>query len=113
MNFQRFSSLFATVAIAALLVATGYCLWQLWELRQEHKQLLQIEAMTRQRLNEQQDALRENERKLERLRTDAAYVELVMRQRLGYAKPGELIFRFENTETQNPLIGTGSLPPLR
>ena len=32
---------------------------------------------------------------LKRLRTDHAYVEKVIRRKLGYAKPEEYIFRFE------------------
>jgi cell division protein FtsB len=32
---------------------------------------------------------------LERLRSDPAYVEMVIRRRMGYAKPDEFIFRFE------------------
>jgi cell division protein FtsB len=33
---------------------------------------------------------------LERLRTDPAYVEKVIRRKLGYARPEEYVFRFEN-----------------
>jgi cell division protein FtsB len=32
---------------------------------------------------------------LHRLRTDPAYVEMKIRQRLGYARPEEFIFRFD------------------
>ena len=39
--------------------------------------------------------LREQQRTLERLRTDPDFVEKIIRQRLGYAKPGDLIFRFD------------------
>jgi len=38
--------------------------------------------------------LREQEIVLERLRSDPAYVEKVIRRRLGYAKPDEFVFRF-------------------
>ena len=32
---------------------------------------------------------------VERLRTDPAFVEMKIRQRLGYARPDEFIFRFD------------------
>ena len=37
----------------------------------------------------------EQEKILQRLRTDPAYVERVIRRKLGYAKPDEYIFRFD------------------
>ncbi|MBP9914392.1 MAG: septum formation initiator family protein, partial [Opitutaceae bacterium] len=33
---------------------------------------------------------------LDRLRNDPEYVEKVIRRRVGYAKPDEFIFRFED-----------------
>jgi cell division protein FtsB len=63
--------------------------------RREYQLLLLSEAQSRRRLLEAQQKLREQERILERLRNDPAYVEMVIRRRLGYAKPDEMIFRFE------------------
>lgn len=37
----------------------------------------------------------EQKQMLDRLRHDPAYVERVIRERLGYARPDELVFRFE------------------
>jgi len=48
------------------------------------------------KLAEAREKLREQERILERLRTDPAYVEKVIRRRMFYAKPDEYIFRFED-----------------
>ncbi len=62
----------------------------------EYARMLQIEAQTRQRLAEIEVRLAEQETVLERLRNDPAYVELVIRRRLGYAKPEEFIFRFQD-----------------
>jgi cell division protein DivIC len=39
--------------------------------------------------------LREQQKTLERLENDPAFVETLIRRRLGYVKPNELIFRFE------------------
>lgn len=64
--------------------------------RAEYNQLKQAEATSKRRLAEAQTRLAEQERVLQRLRTDPEFVEKVIRQRLGYAKPGDFIFRFEN-----------------
>ena len=54
------------------------------------------EATSRRRLAEAEAKLREQEKILERLRNDPVYVEKVIRRRLGYAKPEEFIYRFED-----------------
>jgi cell division protein FtsB len=66
-----------------------------WQTRQEYNQLRQVELATQRRLLEAEVRLREQESMLRRLRTDPAYVEMKIRQRLGYARPEEFIFRFE------------------
>ena len=66
------------------------------EARAEHQQLKQTEAIGRQRLAEAESRLRNQERILERLRTDREFVEKVIRARLSYARPGEVVFRFED-----------------
>jgi len=65
--------------------------------RREYLLLLKSEVESRQQLAEVQFKLQEQERILQRLRNDPAYVELVIRRRLGYAKPDEMIFRFESS----------------
>ena len=66
----------------------------LLDARAQYKQLKQTEAISRQRLAEAEARLREQKKILERLRTDPDYVEKVIRKRLGYARPGEVIFLF-------------------
>jgi len=72
---------------------SGYFLWQA---REEYARLQRLEADTRRRLAEAEARLKEQERILDRLRNDPAYVEKVIRRRLNYAKPDEYIFRFED-----------------
>lgn len=67
-----------------------------WDAREEYERLKQLEAISRRRLAEAQARLDEQEKILERLRHDPVYVEKVIRRRLGYAKPEEFIFRFED-----------------
>src|SRR5208283_5774741 len=62
---------------------------------QEFAQLRRVEADTRLRLAQAEQRLQDQERVLDRLRNDPAFVEKIIRLRLRYAKPSELIFRFE------------------
>ena len=64
--------------------------------RAEYNRLEQVEQLNRTRLAEVQEQLRSQEKVLERLRTDPAFVDRVIRKKLGYAKPAEFIFRFED-----------------
>ena len=73
-------------------VASGVFFWQA---REEYTQLKLQEAASRRRLAETEAKLKEQERIIERLRTDPAFVEKVIRRRLHYAKPDEFIFRFD------------------
>ena len=68
----------------------------LMDARAEYNRLEQVEATNRGRLAEVQERLRSQERVLDRLRNDPAYVDRVIRKKLGYAKPDEFIFRFED-----------------
>jgi cell division protein DivIC len=60
----------------------------------EYSRLEVVQAENRRRLAEAQEQLRNQERVLERLRNDPAYVDKVIRKKLGYAKPDEFIFHF-------------------
>jgi len=66
-----------------------------WQTRQEYNQLKSVEASTQRRLNEAEQRLSEQESTLKKLRTDPDYVAMIIRKRLGYAKPDEFVFRFE------------------
>lgn len=61
---------------------------------EEYSRLEAVQAENRRRLSEAQEQLRNQERVLERLRTDPEYVDKVIRRKLGYAKPDEFIFHF-------------------
>ncbi len=77
---------------AGLGVSTGLLFSDAWK---EYNQLRQAEADSKRRLAEAQTRLAEQKKILERLRTDPVFVEKVIRQRLGYTKPDEYIFRYE------------------
>lgn len=61
---------------------------------QELRRLQRREAEVRHEKELEEEMLRRLRRQQERLQTDPAYLERVARDELGYAKPGETIFRF-------------------
>jgi cell division protein FtsB len=67
-----------------------------WQTQAEYSRLRQLEAQSQRRLAEVETRLREQEKILERLRTDREYVEKVIRRQLHYARPDEFVFRFED-----------------
>ena len=91
MTLRRLIIVFYLLLFLSLAAGSGAFFWQT---RREYDRLLAIEAKAKIRLAEAEQKLREQERVLDRLRTDPAYVESVIRSRLGYAKPEEDIYRF-------------------
>jgi cell division protein DivIC len=79
------------------------------DVHDEYAQLRQAEAADRRRLLDAQNRLRDQEKVLERLRDDPAFVDKVIRMKLGYAKPDEFIFRFEDSGVKGP-VDTFSAP---
>jgi cell division protein DivIC len=64
----------------------------------EYTNIKSLEAYYEQRLAEMEAELKEKEEMLYLLRHDPSFIERTIRQLLGYAKPGELVFRFEEPE---------------
>lgn len=98
MNFRRLIIVFYLLLFLCLAVGSGVFFLQT---RRQYQQLLKNEAESRQLLAEAQLKLREQEKILDRLRNDPAFVELVIRRQLGYSKPEEMIFRFETAGEQD------------
>lgn len=91
MNLRRFIVTLYVLVFIGISATSGVFLW---EARQEYRRLKEIEAASRRRLAETEARLEEQQRILERLRNDPAYVEKVIRQQMHYARPDEYIFRF-------------------
>ena|GEM_PF-1538859 len=101
LRFSNAVNLRRLIVILYLLLFVGIALGSgvfFWRSREEYQQLLKSEQMAKVRLAEAQQKLREQETVLERLRNDPAYVELVIRRQLGFAKPGERIFIFSDED---------------
>ena len=94
-NPRRIIALLYIVLVTGLGLGAGALLL---EARAEYVALKQTQAATQARLAAAKTRLLEQERVVERLRTDPQFVEKMIRQRLGYARPGEVIFRFESSQ---------------
>lgn len=93
MNLRRLIFSLYLAFFAAISVAAGLFFL---DAREEYLRLRAIQVEDIRRLGEAEARLRDQEIILQRLRTDPAYVEKVIRRKLGYARPDETIFRFEN-----------------
>ena len=66
------------------------------EAQAEHDKLKQDQVASAAKLAAARTRLQEQKRILERLHTDPVFVEKVIRKELGYARPGEVIFRIDS-----------------
>jgi cell division protein FtsB len=91
-NYSRlingiFAVLFAAIALSAVSFFVS--------MHRELKALRAQEAANRRKLAAAEARLREQEQYLDRLRHDPALVEKIIRERFGYARPDEFVFRFD------------------
>jgi len=84
-------SLYLVVFIGLLLMSGAFFV----QTREEYLRLKEAEARSDRQLADLEARLQEQQRVLDRLRNDPAYVERVIRRQLKYAKPDEFIFRFD------------------
>ncbi len=96
-NLRRLIVVLYLLLFVGIAIGSGVFFWRS---REEYQHLLRAEQMAKVRLAEAQQKLKEQETVLERLRNDPAYVEMVIRRHLGYAKPGEKIFLFSEQDAQ-------------
>jgi cell division protein FtsB len=66
-----------------------------YDAREEYVRLKAREEDASRRLASAEALLARQQTELERLRADPAYVERVIRRNLGYAKPDEYLFNFD------------------
>lgn len=92
MSIGRLLATLYAVVFLALSLFAGISFLQTY---QELANLRAQEAESRRRLAEAEERLREQERYLAQLSHDPEFVENVIRRKLGYAKPSEVVFRFQ------------------
>ncbi len=93
MNFSKlilgiYGALFVVVAIWA----GGFFV----QMHRDYTALKAQETANQRRLTEAQAKLQAQEKYLDQLRHDPVLVEQIIRQKLGYAKEQEFVFRFED-----------------
>ena len=92
MNLSKLiQGIFAVLFTALLLWAVTFFV----QMHRELKTLRAQEALNQRRLAEAEARLQQQDKYLDRLRHDPALVEQLIRQKLGYARGDEFIFRFE------------------
>ena len=85
-----------------LALFVGITLWAGVFFLQMHQELTAQraqEAANRQRLDAAQARLEGQRKYLDRLQHDPALVEMIIRNKLGYARADEFVFRFKDTST--------------
>jgi cell division protein FtsB len=92
MSIGRLLATFYAVLFLALSLFAGISFLQSY---QELKNFRAQEAESQRRLAEAEERLKEQERYLTQLSSDPEFVENVIRKKLGYARPSEVVFRFQ------------------
>jgi cell division protein FtsB len=92
MSIGRLLATFYAVLFLALSLFAGISFVQSY---QELTNLRAQEAESRRRLADAEERLKEQERYLVQLSNDPEFVENVIRKKLGYSHPSEVVFRFQ------------------
>ena len=92
MNVWKFTQRICLIAIILLL---ALILWQIFKPRfVQIKELSTTAEMERQDIQREGEKLRMLKLNQEKLQEDPKFIEKIAREDLGYAKPGETVFRF-------------------
>lgn len=91
------------VVIFLLLVAVvlGIAIWYLPLIQQNERMRKEVLRLDTQ-IQKEDDTSKQLKSSIDSLHNDPKAVERLARERLGYAKPGETVVRFEGTNVANP-----------
>jgi len=104
MKSGTFYKLFSVV-LAALLALGGAYAWKVMhDARIEVRIFRDKQEEVQAQLTEQKAQLQKTQEFLQRLQNDPAFLDYIARERLGYARPDETIYRFD----VDPLTGTAA-----
>jgi cell division protein FtsB len=96
---------FLSVVLAVLLALGGAYAWkQIHDARIEVAIFRDRQDEVQAQLTEQKAQLQKTQEFLQRLQNDPAFLDYIARERLGYARPDETIYRFD----VDPLTGAAS-----
>ena len=88
----------AVIVLLAIAAALGVAIWYLPVIKQNErmrKENLKLETQIKQ----EEETARQLKATAESLRNDPKAVERLAREKLGYAKPGETVIRFQESAT--------------
>jgi cell division protein DivIC len=91
-NSRRFIFVLYVVLLTGIGIGAGALFL---DARGEYDKLKRDQAASEAKLHAARTRLKEQQRILERLRSDPVYVEKVIRHQLGYAGRKEVVFRFD------------------
>ena len=93
-----------TRVVIFLLFVAGICLVAIWYLplfqanERMRKEILRLDTL----IQKEEETSKQLRTSIEALRRDPKAVERLVRARLGYAKPGEIVIRFEEPPAKHP-----------
>ena len=91
-SWNKLTRVVIVLCLVAGLIGVG--LWYLPEIRKNERMRQVVERLDDQ-IKKEEDSSRQLKNSIESLRNDPKVVERLTREKLGYAKPGETIIRFE------------------
>ena len=97
MDLWKFIQRICLIASVALVV--GIVVRLFLPLIERQKELRAREAELRQDIQKSAEELRMLKLKQEKLQEDPHFIEKIAREKLGYSKPGETVFRFVDEES--------------
>lgn len=95
LGFYKGLLIFLGIVLLGMAVFWGMAIYQTWR---DYDTFRVKEVNYRQQLAEARRIQMEREAYLNRLLSDQAFFEKVVRERLGYSRENELIFRFKEQE---------------
>src|SRR5208282_2549178 len=94
-----------TKMVAWLLLLAGLLLVGVWYLPliQQNERMQRENLRLQRELDKEKEKARELQADIDALRNDPKTVERLTREKLGYARPGETVVRFEQPATNTPV----------
>ncbi len=94
-----------TKMVAWLLLLAGLLLVGVWYLPliQQNERMQRVNLQLEQQLEAEKAKSNDLQSQIDALRKDPKTVERLTREKLGYAKPGETVVRFESPATNTPV----------
>ena len=93
---MKFSKLILGLYAAMFVAVTLWSVIFFVQMHRDYTVLKAQETANQRRLSEAESRLQAQEKYLDQLRHDPALIERLIRQKLGYAKAQEFVFRFED-----------------